>query len=72
MLREFCREAHTVADQLPVLFDRPLNDQELHFAVGETLAHLNYLLLRGELTRELSSDQQWRFARGEDKYAAAD
>lgn len=34
-----------------VMFSRPLNDANLRFALGETLAHLEYLRRQGQLTR---------------------
>jgi hypothetical protein len=36
---------------MPSLFDRELDAHQLGFALGETLAHLNYLVARGRLTR---------------------
>jgi glyoxylase-like metal-dependent hydrolase (beta-lactamase superfamily II) len=42
-------EPATVAEIMPKLFRRRLDVQQLGFALGETVAHLNYLLLRGRL-----------------------
>ncbi len=42
-------EPVTVAEIMPKLFRRRLDVQQLGFALGETVAHLNYLLLRGRL-----------------------
>jgi hypothetical protein len=47
-----------------VLFKRQINDQVLSMATGESLAHLNCLLRRGEAVRE-------RDATGVDWYQAA-
>lgn len=40
---------HTAAEILPVLFPRPLDPHQLLFAMGEAIAHLNHLWLRGHL-----------------------
>jgi hypothetical protein len=47
-----------------VLFKRKINDQVLSMATGESLAHLNCLLRRGDAVRE-------RDAAGVDWYRAA-
>jgi glyoxylase-like metal-dependent hydrolase (beta-lactamase superfamily II) len=46
-----CVTPRTAADVLPVLFDRKFDDHHLLFAMGEAIAHLNYLMHRGELRR---------------------
>lgn len=46
-----CRVPVTAADATTVLFPRTLNDHQYFFALGETLAHLNYLWLDGQVTR---------------------
>ena len=43
----------SAADLLPVLFKRPLDLHQTTFAMGESIAHLHALWLRGELRREL-------------------
>jgi glyoxylase-like metal-dependent hydrolase (beta-lactamase superfamily II) len=48
---------------LPVLFRRPLDLQQRFFAMGEAIAHLNYLWHRGRVSRTLDADGQIRFAR---------
>ena len=41
------------AEVVPIIFHRPLTDpHQLHFAIGEALAHLNYMLRIGALTAE--------------------
>jgi glyoxylase-like metal-dependent hydrolase (beta-lactamase superfamily II) len=41
---EACAAPKTAAELIPVLFDRPINDpHQCMFAMGEALAHLNYL-----------------------------
>ena len=43
------------------LFNRDLDAFQIRFAIGETIAHLNYLLRKGEVTRDLSPDQQYLY-----------
>lgn len=42
----------TAAELLPVLFKRPLDLHQTTFAMGEAIAHLNYLWLQGRLRRQ--------------------
>lgn len=53
---EICAEDRTAAQVSSRLFRRDLDAQQMVFAMGETLAHLNYLLHRGGLTRRLGLD----------------
>jgi glyoxylase-like metal-dependent hydrolase (beta-lactamase superfamily II) len=46
-----CREPALAADVMRNLFDRPLDQHQLGFAIGETLPHLNHLLREGALER---------------------
>ena len=47
------KEAVTCQQVVPIIFRRPLEDpHQLSFAVGEALAHLNYMLRIGALTAE--------------------
>jgi glyoxylase-like metal-dependent hydrolase (beta-lactamase superfamily II) len=46
----------SAADLLPVLFRRPLDVQQRFFAMGEAIAHLNYLWHGGQLARTAASD----------------
>jgi len=50
-------------DVLPVLFRRKLDLQQQFFAMGEAIAHLNHLWLRGSLRREIGADDIIRFSR---------
>ena len=50
-LREHCTEPQTATDMLPVLFRRKLDYQQLMFAMGESIAHMNHLVLTGVLQR---------------------
>jgi len=46
-----CAAPRTAAEVLPVLFTRALDPHQKSFAIGETLAHLNYLISDGKLVR---------------------
>jgi glyoxylase-like metal-dependent hydrolase (beta-lactamase superfamily II) len=48
-------------DMIAVLFRRELDLQQRFFAMGETVAHLNYLWRRGRLTRTRAHDGALRF-----------
>ena len=57
LIAEACRNApHTAADMLPVLFKRALDPHQMGFAFSETVAHVNYMLARGELSQERGAD----------------
>jgi glyoxylase-like metal-dependent hydrolase (beta-lactamase superfamily II) len=60
---EACAEPTTVVEVIPKLFDRPLDRHQLQFALGESLAHLNYLVDRRELLAQLDGDGGLRFRR---------
>ncbi|MBF0373167.1 MAG: MBL fold metallo-hydrolase [Alphaproteobacteria bacterium] len=51
-----CRESITGKQLLDVLFRRPLDDHQVFFAIGESLAHLHFLMDRGEVHRERRAD----------------
>jgi glyoxylase-like metal-dependent hydrolase (beta-lactamase superfamily II) len=58
-----CGAAPThAADLLPVLFKRKLDLHQTTFAMGEAIAHLNALWLKGQLGRELCADGVYRFS----------
>jgi hypothetical protein len=46
----------TAAELIPALFVRLLDPHQTGFAFGEVLAHVNYMLGRGELMRETGND----------------
>ncbi len=52
--REACRSGASVGEVLKAMFAREFDAHQLHFALGETLAHLNYLVATGEI--ELNSE----------------
>lgn len=58
---EACREPKCAADLLEVIFRRELDLHQLSFAMGEAIAHLNYLSDEGVLSRELDGDGTYRF-----------
>jgi glyoxylase-like metal-dependent hydrolase (beta-lactamase superfamily II) len=48
-LRDYLNEPKRAVDVFGALFSRPINDpQLLNLATGESVAHINYLLRRGE------------------------
>ena len=58
-----CEVPKTAVELLPVLFRRPLDQHQMGFALGEALAHLNYLMYRGALERIPGADGVNRFVR---------
>jgi glyoxylase-like metal-dependent hydrolase (beta-lactamase superfamily II) len=56
-----CARPATVVEVMPHLFNRSLDTHQLQFALGESLAHLNYLLAEGRLRRRLDDDGPLRF-----------
>ncbi len=56
-------EPRSAAELLPVLFRRELDVQQLFFAMGEAIAHLNHLWLAGRLARRTDLHGTIRFAR---------
>jgi glyoxylase-like metal-dependent hydrolase (beta-lactamase superfamily II) len=57
-----CKQPATAKDILPVLFHRKLDTHQMTFAMGEAIAHLNYLWRRGKLTRNLDQNGILRFS----------
>ena len=51
----------TAMDLLPVLFKRELDEQQIGLALGECVAHLNYLHQRGQIERCLDEGQRYRY-----------
>ncbi|PPR12113.1 MAG: Hydroxyacylglutathione hydrolase [Alphaproteobacteria bacterium MarineAlpha11_Bin1] len=58
-----CAEPQTAAEVIPSLFSRKIGVFEFGFAIGETLAHLNYLVDNGSLTRRRDEDDIIRYRR---------
>ena len=57
-----CAEPRSGADIIPILFRRKLDLHQLGFAIGEALAHLNYLVGAGRMERIVGADGIYRFA----------
>ena len=60
-LRRVCAEPRTAYDLLPVLFGRPLRGFHRVLAMGETVAHLNYLVSGGLMQRRQRDDGTFEF-----------
>jgi glyoxylase-like metal-dependent hydrolase (beta-lactamase superfamily II) len=61
-LEEACADAApTAVDLLPVLFKRPLDKYSIGLALGECIAHLNYLFQRGQMARDINADGQYTY-----------
>ena len=55
------REPRRAIDVFGCLFARPIGDGLLGMATGESLAHLNCLVRRGEAIREIDAEGVWRW-----------
>lgn len=51
----------TAMDLLPVLFKRELDDNHLGLALGECIAHLNFLHQRGQMERTVDEQGKYRY-----------
>jgi glyoxylase-like metal-dependent hydrolase (beta-lactamase superfamily II) len=51
-----CKEPTTARKILPILFHRKLDIHQMTFAMGEAIAHLNYLWRKGLVKRQLDSN----------------
>lgn len=61
-LEEACVDADSTAiELLPVLFKRELDDTQIGLALGECVAHLNYLVARGQLARRVDEEGRYRY-----------
>jgi glyoxylase-like metal-dependent hydrolase (beta-lactamase superfamily II) len=63
-LRAACSEGMAAYDLLPVMYGRPLRGYHRFLALGETVAHLNYLWHAGELARTVDAAGRIRFVAG--------
>jgi glyoxylase-like metal-dependent hydrolase (beta-lactamase superfamily II) len=50
--REACVTGATAGEVMSAMFKRALDPHQMSFALGETLAHLNYLIATGAVVRE--------------------
>lgn len=55
-LHDLCAEPQRAIDVFPVLFSREINNDVLFMATGESVAHINCLLQRGNLAREVDAN----------------
>ncbi|MGZ5078696.1 MAG: MBL fold metallo-hydrolase [Usitatibacter sp.] len=62
-LLEGCAEPITAFEALPLLFKRKLDDFQLMFAMGESIAHLHYLEAQGKVRRIVDEGGVRRFVR---------
>ncbi len=63
-LEKSCEQApQSAAGLLEVLFNRQLDTHQTMFAMGEAIAHLNYLEQAGRLSRSIGADGVIRFSR---------
>ncbi|MGE5386193.1 MAG: MBL fold metallo-hydrolase [Betaproteobacteria bacterium] len=62
-LETACVTPQSAASVLSTLFPRPLDTHQIMFAMGEAIAHLNFLEARGRLTRVPGADGVVRFMR---------
>jgi glyoxylase-like metal-dependent hydrolase (beta-lactamase superfamily II) len=58
-----CDVPRSTAELVPLLFTRALDQHQLGFAVGETLAHLVHATAIGRINRSESADGVWMFQR---------
>ncbi len=57
LTQRLSQEKRRVIDVFPAIFGRQIGDDVLSMATGEALAHLNYLLVKGEAVRTLDENQ---------------
>jgi glyoxylase-like metal-dependent hydrolase (beta-lactamase superfamily II) len=62
-LEAACDAPRSAADLVPVLFRRELDGHQMFFAMGESMAHLHYLLAQGRLLRLPPQDGVLRYVR---------
>ena len=62
-LLEGCGQPITAYEAIPLLFKRKLDDHQLMFAMGESIAHMHYLHHEGKVRRELDAAGVRRYVR---------
>jgi glyoxylase-like metal-dependent hydrolase (beta-lactamase superfamily II) len=62
-LEAACAEPRTCAEIVPVLFRRKLDAHQIGFAIGETLAHLQYLVNKDRMSRAERADGVYIYRR---------
>ena len=55
-LQSYLQTPRKAIDCINTMFGREIGDNEMQFAIGETLAHLNYLMQKDTVTRSTSDD----------------
>jgi glyoxylase-like metal-dependent hydrolase (beta-lactamase superfamily II) len=60
-LHALCENPKRAIDLFPVLFNRPIGNDVLFMATGESIAHINCLIQRGKLAREVDGDGVHRY-----------
>lgn len=60
---EACVRPMTALELSNAIFTRPMDSQNVTFAIGETVAHLNYLRRHGSITRTERDDGVFLYAR---------
>lgn len=60
-LEEACLEPQRALDMLPVLFAREIDATQMNMAVGEAIAHLNYLVFGGRMERTIDGQGAYRY-----------
>jgi glyoxylase-like metal-dependent hydrolase (beta-lactamase superfamily II) len=65
LIAEACRQQPlSVAELVPHVFHRALDEHQTGFAFGEVLAHVNHMLAAGELVLERGADAVDRYRTG--------
>ncbi len=59
---EACKDAKTSRELIPILFKRQLDSHQLGFAIGEAMAHANYLVTEGRLRKTRGNDGIIRYS----------
>jgi glyoxylase-like metal-dependent hydrolase (beta-lactamase superfamily II) len=63
---EVCEKPLTARELIPYLFKRKLDQHQLGFAIGEALAHANYLVADGRLCKQRDADGIIRYRQTSD------
>lgn len=58
-LQSYLQTSRKAIDCINTMFGREIGNSEMQFAIGETLAHLNYLMQKGTVKRHISDDVDW-------------
>jgi len=61
-VEQACGSPKSAADIVPTLFRYALDTFQMHFAMGESMAHLHFLHAEGRLERHIGADGIFRYA----------